>query len=74
MRDRSIVLWVILGAVLLVVLNLPDAVSGQAKAVLEGGNLAPAGRAFRLLPLGAGKRPVRPGYRRSYAREPTDVR
>jgi rod shape-determining protein MreC len=37
MRDRSIVLWVILGAVLLVVLNLPGAVSGQVKAVLREG-------------------------------------
>lgn len=37
MRDRSIVLWVILSAVLLVVLNLPGAVSGQAKAVLREG-------------------------------------
>jgi rod shape-determining protein MreC len=37
MRDRSIVLWVVLGAVLLVVLNLPASVSGRAKAVLREG-------------------------------------
>ena len=37
MRDRSIVLWVVLGAVLLVVLNLPASVSDQAKAVLREG-------------------------------------
>lgn len=37
MRDRSIVLWVVLGAVLLVVLNLPASVSSQAKAVLREG-------------------------------------
>lgn len=37
MRDRSIVLWVVLGAVLLVVLNLPASVSGQAKAMLREG-------------------------------------
>ena len=37
MRDRSIVLWVFLGAVLLVVLNLPASVSSQAKAALREG-------------------------------------
>jgi rod shape-determining protein MreC len=37
MRDRSIVLWVVLGAVLLVVLNLPASVSGRAKAMLREG-------------------------------------
>lgn len=35
MRERSIVLWVVLGAVLLAVLNLPDAVSRPAKAVVR---------------------------------------
>ncbi len=35
MRDRSIVLWVVLGAVLLAVLNLPDSVSNRAKSVLR---------------------------------------
>ena len=37
MRDRSIVLWVVLGAVLLVVLNLPAAVSDRAKGMLREG-------------------------------------
>ena len=37
MRDRSIVLWVVLGAVLLVVLNLPVSVSSQAKGMLREG-------------------------------------
>jgi rod shape-determining protein MreC len=37
MRDRSILLWVVLGAVFLVVLNLPDVVSSQAKAMLREG-------------------------------------
>lgn len=40
MRERGIVVWVLLGAVLLTVLNLPESVSGQAKAVLREG-LAP---------------------------------
>jgi rod shape-determining protein MreC len=35
MRDRSIVLWVVLGAVLLVVLNLPASVSIRAKGMLR---------------------------------------
>ncbi len=37
MRDKSIVLWVVLAAVLLAVLNLPESVSGQAKAALREG-------------------------------------
>lgn len=37
MRDRSIVLWVVLGAVLLVVLNLPASVSDRAKGMLREG-------------------------------------
>lgn len=35
MRERSIVVWVVLGAVLLAVLNLPDKISHQAKAALR---------------------------------------
>ncbi|MFH0953026.1 MAG: rod shape-determining protein MreC [Verrucomicrobiota bacterium] len=35
MRDRSIVVWVLVAAVLLTVLNLPPAVSGRAKGVLR---------------------------------------
>ena len=74
MRDRSIVLWVVLGAVLLVVLNLPASVSGQAKAALREGVAPAAGRALRLLPLDRGERPVRPGLRRPAPREPADGR
>jgi rod shape-determining protein MreC len=37
MREKGIVLWVVLGAVLLIVLNLPDTVSRQTKGVVREG-------------------------------------